>query len=138
MSVSDLKKSLSNLKKTSIQILTKIHPIMKKIENKDKEFFLRGVLLKHCTQTEEQICESLEIFTSKILNTPLTVLNEIDLFSNYVISEEEKLEKSTPFLYLVWQGDYFGEPKVKGLTMLISELKQIEEKISEEIILNSI
>jgi hypothetical protein len=136
MSVGVLKKTLSSIKKCIEEILKKIHPIMKKIYERDKEIFLRVSLFK--SGTEEEIYKLMEEKCTKILKTPITILDELNTFSEKVITEEDKLETETPFLYLVWTGDYFGEPKIKGLELLLVELKRLETGISEDTFLNAV
>jgi hypothetical protein len=138
MSVKQLKKTLTGLKRTCQEILRNMRPIMKKVENRDRELLLKGVMAKNFTQEEEGICTLLEERCTTLLRLPLTVLDEIDIFSDLIIIDEESLLIKSPFMYEVWTGDYFGESKINGLELLLNEIRAIESNLSEESILNSI
>lgn len=137
-SVKRLKQLLSKLKENSNDLIKKIHPIMKTISNRDEQLIVLALSEKKFSISEEKIIQLLENQVLELIDIPIKIREEIDLFSSLIITDKKQLSVKTPFLYQVWMGDYYGVEKLEGLEKLNKELESIQENLSMEWIISKI
>lgn len=130
------KKLLNELDKSSKDVLKKLLPIMKNIDEKDSKIIEEIAFItkkKHKTST---IKEWLEMKTMAMLEDAEKVSDEFENFQKNLLLSDQDLEKNVdkyPFLSQVWYGDMFnGKTEGEAIEFLVKEFSEICKNCTED------
>ena len=82
-------------------------------------------------EDKEMVVEYIQELSLGFTTDSIRVLDELNMFCEFVVTNEPIEDTKAPFLSSVWCGDEYGDEGVAGFLALLKEVKRQERCITE-------